>query len=259
MQSYGSLASAALRKQIELRQADAHVDEELQRCKARFAYFLMRYVKTVDEHDPSSFAKAIPRLVYLREIADLLQREPRIAIEKSRQLMISWICISYVLWHSLFHANVLFFIQSKKSEDAAALLDRCYQIYHRLPGWMRERFPINLGSGRPGMPLFSHLYFTWRTEDEKLFGYTVEEGMSFKDLVSANATRSHIFAVPQGSDQIRQFTATGLFSDEAAYQTEANEAYTAAVPAMAPDSKMIFVSSAAPGFFESLCRDVELR
>jgi hypothetical protein len=65
----------------------------------------------------------------------------KVVILKARQLGISWLVCSYVLWHCLFHAgkNVLLF--SKGQPYADELIRRIAAMYHRLPGWMRERLP----------------------------------------------------------------------------------------------------------------------
>lgn len=229
---------------------------ELERCRDRFAYFLFEYVRTVDEHDPTDPAKPIPRLEYIKDIADIMQFERRIAIEKSRQMMCSWILVAHALWAAMFRPNVLWFLQSKKEADAADRLYRIYQIYYRLPEWLQERFPINLASGRPGVTLHAEMHFTWRSKDADFFGVEREK---LDGLIKAKAVRSKIWAVPQGGDIVRQYVASGISSDESAFQTEASEAFTAAAPMLGQDSWYVHVSTANGGsFFEKICRDREL-
>jgi len=250
------IARLTLRRRAAERVQEIEIEHELARCRERFAYFLFKYCRTQDEHDPSVFAKPFPRLPYIRDLADILQKHRRIAIEKSRQMMVSWIVCAFVLWVAMFRPNVLAFVQSKKEQDAADRLSRIYQLYFRLPEWMRKRFPINLNSGRPGQALYLDLYFTWRKEDRAFFGV---EGEGFDDLVNANAVRSHIQAIPQGGDILRQYTSTLVFSDEAAFQEQASESYAATAPTLDKDAWYIMVSTANPGFFESITHDRELR
>lgn len=256
--SLGGLAALTLRRRREEAAGEEFIAEELERCRQRFGYWLFAYARTQDEHDPTSFAKPFPRLDYIRILADIVQFERRVAVEKSRQLMMSWLLCAFTLWLAIFRPNVLAFVQSKKEEDAADRLDRIYQIYFRLPEWMRRRFPINLNSGRPGQQLYTDLYFTWQPDDEAFFG-TAAEGVAFADLVENRAVRSRIWAIPQGSEVLRQYTATLVFSDETGFQEKAGEAYGAIMPTLSADSWYLMVSTASPGFFESVTKDRDFR
>lgn len=257
----GQIAQSSLRKVIAEKGDVVREEVDLRRCADRFAYFLFQHAMTQDEHDPTVFAKPFPRHEYIRYIADVLQFERRIAIEKSRQMIMSWVVCAFVLWVGMFRPNVLFFIQSKKEEDAADRLDRIYKLYFRLPAFLRRRFPINLNSGKPGGQLYTDLYFTWQEADADFFGLAAlsGQGATIFDLVANKAVRSHLWAIPQGEDVVRQYTATGIFSDEDAFQEEAGKAYGAYMPTLDKDSWIIKVSTANPGHFESVCRDRELK
>lgn len=67
--------------------------------------------------------------------------------------------------------------------------------------------------------------------------------------------RSHIWAIPQGADHARQYTATDYFSDEMAYQIECEDVLAAVGPSLSKKGNFIGVSSAAPGEFEELVFD----
>ena len=54
---------------------------------------------------------------YVWDIIDTIHREQLVAIEKSRQLFVTWIVCLYCLWSAKFHKNRLIFVQSKKEED----------------------------------------------------------------------------------------------------------------------------------------------
>jgi hypothetical protein len=250
------MAAQALQAKLEAMSKTTNETLELEKCRDSFPYFLFQYARTRDEHDTSVFSKPFPRHRYVLVLAHLLPVTPRIAIEKSRQLMASWICCAFCLWKAMFTPNFLGFLQSKKAKDAADRLSRIYEIYYRLPEWMRHRFPLNLASGRPHNPLHAELHFTWALADADLFGVTDD---SLPELVKSKSKRSELIAIPQGGDILRQFTASLIFSDEAAFQDEASASYTAAAPTLSPDSHFILVSSANPGFFEAVCKDRELR
>lgn len=257
----GQLAQSSLRKLVAEHGSVTHESEELRRCSSRFAYFLFQHAMTQDEHDPTVFAKPFPRHEYIKHIADILQFKRRLAIEKSRQMIMSWVVCAFVLWVGMFRPNVLFFIQSKKEEDAADRLDRIYKLYFRLPAFLRKRFPVNLNSGKPGSQLYTDLYFTWQNEDADFFGLNAVsgQGASIYDLVANKAVRSHLWAIPQGEDVVRQYTLTGIFSDEDAFQELAGKAYGAYMPTLDQFAWVIKVSTANPGHFESVCRDRELK
>ncbi len=256
-----NIAQSSLRKMIAEKGAVVREEDELRRCQERFAYFLFAHAMTQDEHDPTVFAKPFPRYVYVREIADILQFERRIAIEKSRQMIMSWVVCAFVLWVGMFRPNTLAFVQSKKEEDAADRLDRIYKLYFRLPAFIRSRFPINQNSGKPGGQLYTDLYFTWQQADAEFFGVgsLAGVGATIEDLVANKAVRSHLWAIPQGEDVVRQYTASLIFSDEDAFQEQAGKAYGAYMPTLNKDSWIIKVSTANPGHFESVCKDKDLR
>jgi hypothetical protein len=251
-----AMAAETFRAKIMERKGELFRDQELEKMKDSFPYFLFNYCRTQDEHDPGVSSKPFPRHDFVLGVAQLLEQEKFLAIQKSRQLMASWICCAFTLWKAMFTPNSLCFVQSKKEEDAADRLSRIYQIYFRFPSWLRERFPINLASGRPGSALYTDMHFTWHGEDDSLFGV---EKKDLGELVESKLIRSRIKAIPQGGDILRQFTSTLIFSDEAAFQEMASESFTAAAPTLGKHSHVIMVSTANPGFFESVVRDRELR
>lgn len=70
---------------------------------------------------------------------------------------------------------------------------------------------------------------------------------------------SKIQGFPQGADQLRQFTFSGVFGDESAFWEQAKEFYSATFPTIDGGGRMNLVSSPAPGFFKKLtfdCLDV---
>lgn len=255
-QEIRNYAVQTLQSRINRKKEKHQTEQELANIVNSFPYFLFNYCYTKDEHDPSMFSKPFPQYPYVVALAHILPTTHRLAIQKSRQLLASWICCAFILWLAISRPNSLCFVQSKKEDDAADRLDRIYDIYFRMPEWLRQRFPINLASGRPGQPLHLEMHFTWQPDDATTFNHDPHE---IQKLVASKVVRSRIRAIPQGGDILRQFTATAIFSDEAAFQEAASESFTAAAPTLAPDSYLILVSTANPGFFESVCKDRELR
>lgn len=121
----------------------------------------------------------------------------------------------------MFFAHRLSFFQSKKQEDAAELIIRMYQMWSSLPKWMRE---------------WNHC--------EKIYAYA-----------EFHRSRSRIFAIASGADQVRGFTPSGVFVDEACYVTDADKLLAAIRPSIRSGGKLTMISSAAPGYFGQLVLD----
>jgi hypothetical protein len=146
-----------------------------------------------------------------------------LCVEKSRQVMVTWAMVMYILWESKYKRNRLWFVQSKKEEDAASLVYSHNPLKARM-SFIEAKLPEEL-----------------RTLD---FDNDCSYGeINFKD------TGSVVKAIPEGGAQIRSYTASGVFSDEAGFQPEFEEAYSAAKPTIDNGGKLIAVSTANPGAY----------
>lgn len=183
-----------------------------------------KYVKTKDEHaEGEASIRPFPtreEKPYIWDIIDTIQREQLVAIEKSRQLMVTWVACMIWLWMAKFQKNRLLFVQSKKEEDAANLVFNTEWTNSRI-SFIEYNLPEQLKS--IVVPSYGKLFF--------------------KD------TASRIWGIPEGGDQIRSYTASGIFSDEAAFQPEFESAWKAANPSIKGGGKMLIVSSAKNGAF----------
>lgn len=131
---------------------------------------------------------------------------PTLFIEKSRQIMVTWLFVCLYLWDALFHNARRTFLQSKKEEDADELIERARVVYGNL-----ERIEF------PELPQVA------KTSSGKL---GTESEMSFPSM------DSKLVSIPQGPDQVRSYTWSGGLADEIAFQKKAYDAYTAAVPSL---------------------------
>lgn len=175
-------------------------------------FFLDNFVKTLDEHDKEHPVKRLPmEKEYIRELAQHFLNEPLLLVEKSRQMMVTWLGCAYCLWVAMFHKGRRVFVQSKKEKDADELLNRVKHIYKHLPPLMKELFTANEPSAYLSLKFGKH--------------------------------DSVIQGTPQGADVIRQYTASLIFSDEMAFQEKAEEAYVAAKPALTGGGQFIGVST----------------
>lgn len=226
---------------------------EYERCRRDPHYFVFEQVRTKDEHDAEDPVKRYPDVLYLRALLDALLVSGRIftpeqaryaveaghselwlrglsnagilMVEKSRQVMATWLCCGYLLWRAKFRDHQLLLVQSKKEEDAANLVFNGEAWVSRI-SFMETNLP-------------SHL----RT-------VPFPKGASYAQLRFPNGSR--IWGIPEGGDIIRSNTASVIFSDEAAFQPEFGNAFTAALPAIKGGGSYVAISSAEPGSFAEL-------
>jgi hypothetical protein len=190
--------------------------------------FCDRQVFTQDEHDPTIEAKPFPDKPYIRWMVEQWRAYRMNIWEKSRQIMASWTLCALYLHDTQFQVGRRNFIQSKKELDSDALLRRCYFIWLHQEEWLRALYPAEYS--------YCHLRF-------------------FKPGQQGGLPYSELHAIPQGGDVIRQYTGSGLFSDEAAFQDELEKALGAARPMIAGGGRIDVVSSAEPGHFQELAED----
>lgn len=188
--------------------------------------FLTNFCYTIDSHDRDNPKKLFPNRPYLRELTELWNHHPLIVIAKSRQMLATWLFVCLYLWEAIMFNGRLIFLQSKREEDAigshtaaTGLLGRTRFVLEHLPDELRPPF---------------------KATANKI------------EFPSQNST---IWAVPQGPDVIRQHTASGILSDEMAFQYLAEESYTAAIPTIENGGRFTAISTANPGFFQKLYLD----
>jgi hypothetical protein len=205
--------------------------EEVRVAANDLHYYLEHFVVTQDEHDKDLPFKALPyqEKPYLHELADLFLTEPLLLVEKSRQMLVTWIMIACHLWDAQFHEGRRIFLQSKKELDANALVDRAKFIYQNYPEPYRTIIHASFSARDP-------------------MAYLRLEFPKQKSIVQGT---------PQGADVLRQYTASRIFSDEMAFQDRAEEAYIAARPTITGGGSFIGVSSPNfKNFFWRLVKDI---
>ena len=220
-----------------------------EKCRRSAHFFIFGGVlRTKDEHDLQHPTKTLPQEPYLRVLLDFLlvsgrMLNPRDAqwalaagyerefldhlfttsilfVEKSRQVMATWLVCCYLLWRARSYPHQLILVQSKREDDAANLV------------FTKE-------------PTMARMSFMESTLPEPLRLIVWPKGGSYAHLYFPNG--SHVWAIPEGGGIVRSNTPSVIFSDEAAYQPEFGDAFTAALPAIMGGGQGIFVSSANPG------------
>jgi hypothetical protein len=203
------------------------VDEEAQaveiaRCKKDPWYWLMHYVYTEDTHNRDKPFQKFPDLPHLFYLTRIWQEERRLLVPKSRQMSCTWLFCALYLWDAIHYPSRMTFFVSKKEVDSDSNVQRALVMYEKLPRWYRDFCP----------------------PADKKTPYT------FCQLKFAN--RSRIWGIPSGGDQMRQYTASGIFLDEFAFLDEVKEQLASAIPTLGRHGRITGVSSPAPSYFGDL-------
>jgi hypothetical protein len=192
--------------------------------------FLRDCVFTLDSVNQEKPIKPFPsHLAYLEFLCRLWQVEKLLAIPKSRRMVCSWGFIAMFTWDTIFHPGRFNAFVSKKEDDSGELVSRAEFIYHKIPDW---RIPRGL------LP---------KLENNKMSKQPPV--MNFADI------HSKIQGFPQGSDQMRQFTFSGMLFDEWAFWDQAQAAYSGAKPTLDGGGRLVGISSRSPGFFKKVVFD----
>lgn len=196
-------------QEIELLTKEA----KLERAKKDPYFFLTRCCYTLDEHNKEHPYSLFPKKEYLRDLSDLFITQDLLAIEKSRQMLVTWWACGITLWFTMFHRPVgtRVFWLSKKEKDADATLDRIKIIYDHLDPIFKEHNPAD----EP----FTYLKITW------------------------DKNKSGIWGLASGPDQVRQYTSSLIVMDEAAFQEKAEKVYEAVKPSLLGGGKLMMISS----------------
>lgn len=194
--------------------------------------FLQECVYTRDAVDQDNPVKGFPDYEYLLFFTRLWQRERRIAVPKSRRMTMSWTCIALYVWESIFYQGKETAFVSKKEDDALELVSRAEFIFSRIP---QDKIPRAL------LPTVA--------------GGSMKKSPPRIEWDFGNGNKSYIQGFPMGADQLRQYTFSGVFGDEAAFWPEAEKFYSGTKPTTDGGGKMTLVSSRAPGFFKKLVFD----
>ena len=164
---------------------------------------------------------------YMPPLIEAWRTNQFMAIEKSRDMMATWLIVTLYTWDALFHKGRQHIFQSQDAGKTLELVQRANIIHSQHPGFIKDAIgPViyTKGAGKSGE------FYVLKQESE-------------------------ILGFPQGPEQIRQYHPSGIFLDEAAYQIEAGNAFAAIKPAILAGGKFTAISSANRSWFELLCRD----
>lgn len=202
------------------------VEERYKRYATDPWAFLTECVYTKNQVNDGNTVQKFPDWDYLRLYVRLWQRFPRVAVPKSRRMLMSWTNIPLYLWEAMFHPGKFEAFVSKKQDDSAELVQRAEFIYDNIP---EDKIPKDLLPRKET-----------RASPPKLMFPEID---------------SQIQGFPMGADQLRQFTLSGILGDECAFWDDARKFYKGAKPTLDGGGRMTLVSSRHPSFFQRLVYD----
>lgn len=184
-------------------------------------YWLKYFTFTMDEHDPTfKFKPFLARACY-RILCRAWREFDIVFMEKSRQMLISWIFCALFLHDTMFQFNRRQFFQSEKEDKSEALIARVSHLYR---GVTTITYPF-IGEWLPKPKMTGQKFGT-------------DSVFNFPDIGSS------ITAIAQGADQIPSFTLSGLFADEMDLQPKFEKGYGAAAPAIQGGGRLWALGSA---------------
>jgi hypothetical protein len=181
--------------------------DERARCALDPWYWLVNWVYTIRkdegvENEQGAAPERFPAYPYLQYVFHKMFTERLFAADKSRQLLLSILMMSYGVWKCQFQRHQEIVVQTKKAEDAheQLIVKRAFEVWKNQPGWLQV--PIVRNSD--GLPPFCHMRFP--------------------------PTDSVIKGIPKGADQIRSSNPTTVILDEGGFfEGEFEECRTAAL------------------------------
>lgn len=104
-------------------------------------------IVTQDELDDGKPFKAFPTdKPYLKALADELMGEQQVTlVDKSRQMMVSTLCMLLIYWTVMFKRGRKCFV-SKQTQELAEMLmkDKVRGVHLRTPGWFQQALPLSM-------------------------------------------------------------------------------------------------------------------
>lgn len=178
-------------------------------------------VWTLDEVDINNPIKRFPAHPWLEQIVREWEANKLILIPKSRRMMISWLMNYLHLWLAMWHPGVAAFYVSSNERKSADAIKKMLFIYRHIP---------------------ESVMLKPKLKDKQC-------------LLEFPGLDSYIMGIPEGEDQLRQYTATALVFDEFAFWERPMESLAAAKPCITGGGRLTIVSTPGKECFRSLAFD----
>jgi len=106
-----------------------------------------------EPHEPRGTQRGEDSWLWQRDYVNEIVENPFSATLKARQLGVSWIHDGLILWDMCFFAGIDDLIYSIKEDDAIEQVNRVWDMWLSVPGWMKALFELKVikpyGDARP--------------------------------------------------------------------------------------------------------------
>lgn len=128
------------------------IADQLEQAETDILYFA-KFVKTLDRNEKGSYLDWFPvHKAYMKKLLKTASRHPRLAIYKSRQMIVTWAMLLVCLHELLFKPGSIISVISMTEKDAGKLLNRIYLMYQHLPAHWKIALPyIQKYNGKGGI------------------------------------------------------------------------------------------------------------
>jgi len=108
--------------------------------------WLQRHTRTRDSHwresGASSPYRSFPEKPYFPALIQIFQAEPFIFIEKSRDMMLSWLCVGFFTHAAMTNDQREVLFQSQKEDKTAELVEYAKTLYEQQEEPLKRQFPL---------------------------------------------------------------------------------------------------------------------
>lgn len=121
-------------------------DQEKYKCTNSAEYFINNYCYIFDTSLGGQIAgmkggRWIPFKLWNEqiEVLNLIIDNQKVVVLKARQNGLTWLCLAYALWQSIFEPIAMILVYSLRDDEAVAMLgdEKMKGMYKRLPEWLR--------------------------------------------------------------------------------------------------------------------------
>src|SRR5437016_4809601 len=139
--------------------SDCH-DHQIQHMIADPLIWLQNYTKTKDSHWREAGAlspyRPFPNKAYFRPMVESFQKEPVLFVEKSRDMMASWLFVGLFTHAAMTTPGIEVLFQSQKEEKAFELVDYAKILYEQQHELLRKAYPLKSRIHARGTLEFAH-------------------------------------------------------------------------------------------------------
>ena len=191
---------------FQIGDADDKVESDLDISRCPLERYAFEAVHTFDEVDAADPVKLMPDIPYIHLMLRQCLTEQRVLFPKSRRVVATWTAKTYLSWIGLKYKNRNIAIISKKEDDAKAEIEHIYEaILANLPAWLRDLYVFEYRKGRGELEIISYRGKPWHSK--------------FRSFA-------------RGMDQLRRWTVSVYYADEAGFQENYADTVAAGMPTL---------------------------